>query len=142
MIDEVASRWEDVAVALGFSGNTIDIVKRDEYGDASTGCSKMFQKWLKGAGSQPPTWETLVAALYEAKLDTLANKIETTLTPSAAGEPSTTSTSTPSPNQASTPQPSGTKVCCVLRFPTLKYCLFVNFLWMSNVTSMSCRSKG
>ena len=36
----------------------------------------IFTKWLQGSGAQPVTWRTLVTALREVKLSTLADEIE------------------------------------------------------------------
>ena len=115
-MDEVTPHWEDVAVALKLDGNMIDTVKRDMYGDASHGCRLMFEKWLNGAGSQPPTWDTLVAALYEAKLNTVANKIETELRAHTSGASSADSTSPSSIKQLNAMQSFATSVKVKLSF--------------------------
>ena len=36
----------------------------------------MFTRWLEGCGRKPKTWRTLVIALKEAKLSTLAEELE------------------------------------------------------------------
>ena len=36
----------------------------------------MFTRWLEGYGRKPKTWRTLIIALKEAKLCTLAEELE------------------------------------------------------------------
>ena len=106
VLDEVAPSWESVAPFLGFDENMIKTIQRDMHGDASRGCRLMFEKWLKGASHQPPTWETLAGALNQAELNALANKIETEVVRDTSGATSGGSNSTPIPamSQASTAQ--------------------------------------
>jgi len=39
-------------------------------------CREMFQKWLDGEGSQPVTWETLMAARVGAGFITLVEDLQ------------------------------------------------------------------
>ena len=39
-------------------------------------CRTMFTRWLEGNGRKPTTWRTLIVALKEANLYTLAEEIE------------------------------------------------------------------
>ena len=106
VLDEVAPTWEAVAPFLGFDENMIKTIQRDTHGDASRGCRRMFEEWLKGASHQLPTWETLAGALNQAELNTLANKIESELVRSALGASSSgfSSASIPAMSKASAPQ--------------------------------------
>ena len=63
IIETVAAKWEDVA-------------RYDTRIQCVDACREMFQKWLDGEGSQPVTWETLMAALVGAGFITLVEDLQ------------------------------------------------------------------
>jgi len=76
IIETVAARWEEVALALHFEGHTIQNIRYDTRFQCVDACREMFQKWLDGEGSQPVTWETLMAALVGAGFITLVEDLQ------------------------------------------------------------------
>ena len=75
VIERVASKWEHVATQLYFEGHLINTVKRDSHFQADAACRDMFTKWLEGMGREPVTWGTLINALYEANLSSVAKEL-------------------------------------------------------------------
>jgi hypothetical protein len=73
-IDNTASEWEHVAVALGFEPCTISILKKDNASNSLDGCYNMFATWVNRRHGV--TWEALVDALRRADFEVLAHKIE------------------------------------------------------------------
>ena len=66
IIETVAAKWEEVALALHFEGHTIQNIRYDPHIQSiDTACRVMLQKWLDGEGRQPVAWETLMDALID-----------------------------------------------------------------------------
>ena len=72
----VTADWERVATRLHFPGYTIKAVSRDSQHQSDQACRSMFTRWLNGEGRQPVTWGTLITALYEAKLASVAQELD------------------------------------------------------------------
>ena len=75
-METVAAKWEEVALALHFEDHTIQNIRYDTRIQCVDACREMFQKWLDGEGSQPVTWETLMAALVGAGFITLVEDLQ------------------------------------------------------------------
>ena len=74
--DRVATKWKEVALRLHFEGHDIGVIDRDNHGQSCLACCAMFTRWLDGIGRKPTTWRTLIVALKEAYLSTLAEELE------------------------------------------------------------------
>jgi hypothetical protein len=72
VIERVTSKWEFVADQLNIESHLIDSIKLESHSQVSSACRKMFIKWLEGIGRKPITWKTLIHALDEAGLPTVA----------------------------------------------------------------------
>ncbi len=74
VVQEVAAKWEELAVHLEFSGSVIKIIKADHrYCEAS--CREMFHRWLAGE----VTWKGLAEALRDMERGNLAEHVEQAL---------------------------------------------------------------
>ena len=76
IINTVASRWNDIAIRLHFSGHDISRIERDHKESVVRACQAMFSEWLAGKARKPITWNTLIEALQEAYYSKLASQVE------------------------------------------------------------------
>jgi len=79
IIENVAAKWEKVALALHFEGHTIQNIRSDPHIQCiDTACRVMLQKWLDGEGSQHQqvTWGTLMDALIDIGFVTLVKELQ------------------------------------------------------------------
>jgi hypothetical protein len=84
LIQRISSKWERVATRLYFPADAIEVISRDYRDRCDPACRTMLSRWLNGEGRVPRTWGTLVTALYEADLSSVANELEKMI--SCAGE--------------------------------------------------------
>ncbi len=71
VVQEVAAKWEELALHLQFSGSVIQIIKADHrYCEAS--CREMFRRWLAGE----VTWKVLAEALHDMCRRKLAERLQ------------------------------------------------------------------
>ena len=83
VIDTIASRWEDLAIALGFDGHMIDFVKRDFIQDSKGASCKILHMWLDPENvhnynlKTPVSWSTLLQCLRDIEYSTLCDDIQT-----------------------------------------------------------------
>ena len=81
VIDTVAARWEDLAIALGFEA-VIERIRRDYVQDARGACRHVLTEWLaeRDEGSSnlrgPVTWATLIDCLIDAGFAGLAEELK------------------------------------------------------------------
>ena len=75
IIDTVAANWEAIAIALHFNSD-IEIVQRNTHHQVVPACRTIFQKWLKGEGCKPVSWQRLIEALLHAKFIVLAKELQ------------------------------------------------------------------
>jgi len=76
IIETVAAKWEQVALALHFEDHTVQNIQYDpRILCIETNCCAMFKKWLDGEGCQPVTWETLMDALVGAGFATVVEDL-------------------------------------------------------------------
>ena len=70
VIKNVAFKWEQLAIALGFDGATIEKIKKDKFHHSKDATAEMFQEWLDDDHSfqGPVTWATLIQCLIDAEL--------------------------------------------------------------------------
>lgn len=66
LITEVAAWWEEIAIALHFKPQAIQLIKQSEQRPLQC-CRTMLFQWLESKGRQPVTWRTLIAALEESE---------------------------------------------------------------------------
>ena len=76
LVKRVASKWKRVATRLYFSQETIDAISLDSHHQCDPACRTMFTRWLDGEGRGPKTWRTLIAALCEADLSSVAHELD------------------------------------------------------------------
>lgn len=81
VIDSVAAKWEELAIALGFDAPDIDYVKRDYTQDAKGACRQVLYMWLNDESNEnlPITWTTLVQCLKDAQFSSVAEDLEKVL---------------------------------------------------------------
>ena len=58
-------------MALHFEPYSISLIEQDHH------CRKMLFEWLEGKARIPVSWSTLIAALRDAELTSIANTLET-----------------------------------------------------------------
>ena len=75
IVETIAYRWQDVALALHVEGSVIKSIKESTFSNVE-GCRMMLDRWLKGGYREPVTWETLVEALQEARFVDLADSLK------------------------------------------------------------------
>ena len=81
IIETIASKWEQLAMALGFDGHTIDNVKRDFERDCEGASHKILRKWLEETDSYdnlklPVSWSTLIQCLRDIEYSSLCDDIQ------------------------------------------------------------------
>ena len=81
IMEKVAPKWDEVAIALGFDGARIQTMKMGAHYQPRSACRNMFTDWLAGGHDlKPPTWDALIQSLRAARLteiaDLLYHKIE------------------------------------------------------------------
>ena len=79
VIDTVAAKWEELAIALGFEASVIDYIRRDHVHDAKAACRRVLTMWLEEEEENlcgPVTWTTLIQCLKNAEFSNLAQDIE------------------------------------------------------------------
>ena len=74
-IDRVAAKWKRVALSLHFEDHCIEVIEKDCPCQSVSACCTMFTRWLEGQGRDPRTWRTLIVALEEANLHTIAQEL-------------------------------------------------------------------
>lgn len=74
VIKSVAFKWEQLAIALGFDGASIEKIKRDKFHQSKDATAEMFQEWLNDDNDLqgPITWGTLIQCLVDAELAEIA----------------------------------------------------------------------
>ena len=83
IVDGIAAKWEDVAIALGFDAPAIDCIRRDHATDCKAACTSMFHKWLNMEHAdicKPVSWTVLIQGLQDAEFSSLADEITGILT--------------------------------------------------------------
>lgn len=79
IINDVAAKWEELAIALGFDAPTIEHIKRDHSSACKEACREMFTKWLRmdhTGEMKPVCWTTLIESLNDAEFSSLAKALE------------------------------------------------------------------
>ena len=81
VVDSVAFKWEELAIAFGFEGAAIERIKKDNFHKSKDSAIKMFDEWLNegtfGCNRHlPVTWITLIQCLIDTELAELANALE------------------------------------------------------------------
>ena len=75
IIDRCENQWEDLGIFLGLEEKT----ESSSGGDNHHACKQMLKLWLKGSGTTPVNWRTLLFAMGKAALTTLADDIKEAL---------------------------------------------------------------
>ena len=78
IVDTIASKWEELAIALGFDENVIAYVSKDYAHDSKGATLKILGMWLgeeyddlKG----PISWSTLLECLIEIGFSTISDEV-------------------------------------------------------------------
>ena len=78
VMDEMASKWRRVGKMLKFSDSELNSIELSS-NDVDQRCETMITKWLDGfvqdRDSRPKSWPTLLEAMRDARLGTLADKV-------------------------------------------------------------------
>lgn len=79
VLKSVAAEWERLAITLHIDkdGCKIATIKRNLWGiGVEACCIEVFQRWLRGEGLEPVTWETMLESLRDLEYFNLAGDIE------------------------------------------------------------------
>ena len=76
VIDMVAAEWDSVALRLHFESYDISRIERDHPQQCVQASITLFTEWIKGKGRQPSSWHTLIEALKETRLQSVASDLE------------------------------------------------------------------
>ena len=76
VVDMTASEWETVALRLFLKSHDISRIKRDHPQQSIQAATAVFSEWIQGKGRQPKTWLTIIKALSEAGLETVARDLK------------------------------------------------------------------
>jgi len=79
IVETIAYRWQDIALALHFEGSVIASIKESTFSNVEEGCRRMLDRWLEGGCREPVTWKRLVEALQDSGFIDLADSLRTTL---------------------------------------------------------------
>lgn len=74
VVEQAAQEWERLSYALDFPRSTVNVVSRDNPQNAVGACGEILGKWLDGVEGtrQPISWNSLIDALKECDMNTLA----------------------------------------------------------------------
>ena len=72
----VAAVWDSVALRLHFESYVISRIERDHPQQCIQASITVFTEWIKGKGRQPSSWHTLIEALKETRLQSVASDLE------------------------------------------------------------------
>ena len=61
---------------LHFEDHCINVIEMNCHYQPVPACHAMFSQWLQGNGREPRTWRTLIVALEEANLHTIAQELQ------------------------------------------------------------------
>ena len=75
VVEEVSADWDELALALHFSGEVIRTVRESEHFQVEKACRTILHKWLDGQGLQPATWDTLMECLKDINHRSLAEDL-------------------------------------------------------------------
>lgn len=85
IINQIAPHWKLVGLILGFSTEHLHVFELKCFG-AQEICIEMMTNWLQGRVTEASiTWNTLVEALRDARMDELADKLIAVLSNSEDG---------------------------------------------------------
>ena len=78
VLEGSASRWDEIALRLYFSGDMISQIRMDSQTNALRACQSVFTQWLDGKEGlrTPRTWGTVIDALKEADYGQLADDLK------------------------------------------------------------------
>ena len=80
IMEKVAPKWDEVAVALGFDGARIKATRMGTHYQPIKACLEIFTEWLDGGHDlRPPTWDALIQCLRAANLIEIADLIHNTI---------------------------------------------------------------
>ena len=80
IMEKVAPKWDEVAIALGFDGTRIETMEIGAHYQPRNACRKMFNCWLAGSHDlKSPTWDVLIQSLSAAKLTEIADLLNNTI---------------------------------------------------------------
>ena len=88
LIERVNAKWQQLAEQLHFPHYTIESINQSCFYQCDSACRSMFTQWLNGKGRKPTTWATLIKALYDADLSSVAQELSEMIDGTSENEPS------------------------------------------------------
>ena len=80
IMEKVAPKWKQVAIALGFDGARIETIEMGALRQPEDASLKMFTGWLAGSHDlKTRTWDVLIQSLRAAKLMEIADLLNHTI---------------------------------------------------------------
>ena len=74
LIEGIGSQWKELAVALGFEQDIIDMIISTHLHRHHEACHEMLARWLEGDTGQV-SWTTFIQSLITAGLPDLADSL-------------------------------------------------------------------
>lgn len=72
-MEEVAPKWKNFAILLGFTGSKIMSIDRGVQRDPEDACREMFISWLEGGSNlKPVSWDSIIECLTDTGLSEVA----------------------------------------------------------------------
>ena len=81
IIEEISSKWLNVATLVGLSMNQSDGIKKESFMKADEICLRVFDHWIisNGTTDYPITWSGLHELLEDIEHSTMAERMKTAL---------------------------------------------------------------
>ena len=77
VMESIASRWKQLATALGFERSRIKSIEQNSHYNTEDACLSMFMRWQNGEHDlKPSTWGNLILALQACGERNLANSLK------------------------------------------------------------------
>ena len=77
IMDTVAPKWKEVAIALGFDGPKIETIEMGAHYQPGDACLKMFIDWF--FSGHDLAWDSLIESLKAANLTETADVLSSTI---------------------------------------------------------------
>jgi hypothetical protein len=76
VVKRVAWKWERLATMLELDGRKIDVIRRDFWGvGVEICCMQAIHHWVRGEGTVPVSWRTLLKCLEDIECGQVAEEI-------------------------------------------------------------------
>ena len=85
LIKSQSAKWRDIGRSLGLTLNDLDIIKQLETHSVNSRLDAVLNKWMER--QTEPRWTTLITALRDAELVSLADDIKSKCTRDTSHDP-------------------------------------------------------